>query len=123
MIYFAETGFAFYRRFWFSCAAISAASYILLFGSTAFSEGISPVVFDSEQENQIKESNPKAECLYQNPLLIFRLYSTIYHQIRDADNDFRTNPVFIGSVILSLALPVAFIFSSYHFTKPIKQNG
>jgi hypothetical protein len=122
MVYFAGTRVAFCRKFWFSCAAISLVSYILLFASTVFNEERSPVVCDSEQEIQIQGNSPKEEFLYQNPLLIYRLYSSIYAQIRDANNSFRTHPVFIGSAILSLTLPIAFIFSSYHCWKPIKKN-
>ena len=123
MTYFAKTRFAHYRLFWFSCAAITVVSYVLLFGSTVFFEERSPVVFDSEQENQIQENSPKEEYLYQHPLLIYKLYSTAYAEILDANNSFRTNPIFLGSVLLSLALPVAFIISFYRCWKPTKQYG
>lgn len=123
MTYFSKTRFARYRLFWFSCAAITVTSYVLLFGSTVFFEERSPVVFVSEQEIQIQENSPKEEILCQNPWLIYKLYSTSYAEILDANNSFRTNPVFIGSVLLSLTLPIAFLLSSYRCWKPTKQYG
>jgi hypothetical protein len=122
MTYFSKTRCACYRLFWLSCAAITVVSYVLLFGSTVFIEERSPFACDSEHEIQIQENIPKEEFLYQNPLLIYRLYSSIYAQIRDANNSFETHPIFIGSAILSIALPIAFILSLYHCCKPIKRN-
>ena len=123
MTYFSKTRIAHYRLFWISCTSISIVSYVLVFGSTVFYDEMSLFDSDSEQENQTYESIPRERALYQNPWLIYKIYSDALFDILDSTNSYRTHPIFLGAVLLSLALPVAVIISCYRCWKPIKQIG
>jgi len=120
MTYFAKTRFSGYRKYWAACAAISVASFYLIFGSTVLHQEIEPIFYESGQWLEMQESSSKMEYFYQHPWRIFKLYTILYASVEDYMN--RKDLIAFGVLILSFALPTAFLVSLYYCWNPISNN-
>jgi len=123
LTYLAKSRFSYYRSFWIICAAIAMASYVLLFGSTTFYVESSPIVFDSQKDNQTQEYDVKGKNLYQHPWLIYKLYDSIFTKMRKSVKNREFDPILIGTALLSFTLPAALFVSLYHCWKPIRKSS
>ena len=122
MTYFAKSRFSIYRSYWIICAAIAIASYVVLFGPTTFYVETSPGVFYSDKEYQTQEFDVKGKNLYQHPWLIYKLYVSIFTEMRKTVKKREFDPIVIGPALLSLTLPAALFVSLYHCWKPIRKT-